>query len=93
MFSMTDDELKLFEPGAIDAETTAFNKKIEKQLSSIRPLYTHAPQVIRDARDAGLSVFGPVKHLEEVEDRVLARVHPGLECRPCDRGQGRQRAL
>ena len=72
MFSMTDDELKLFEPGAIDAETTAFNKKIEKQLSSIRPLYTHAPQVIRDARDAGLSVFGPVKHLEEVEDRVVA---------------------
>ena len=32
MFFMTDDELKLFEPGAIDMETTAYNKKIEKEL-------------------------------------------------------------
>lgn len=69
---VSNDDLNLFDPGAIDVETSAFNEKIEKELSSIRPLYTLEPQVIRDAREAGQSVFGPVKHLEEVEDRVVS---------------------
>jgi acetyl esterase/lipase len=72
MFFMSNDDSKLFDPAAIDMETSAFNKKIEKELSSIRPLYTFEPQVIRDARDAGLSVFGPIKHFAEVEDRVVS---------------------
>jgi len=67
-----NDDPKLFDPAAIDMETAAFNKKIEKELSSIRPLYTHEPQVIRDAREAGSSIFGPIKHLTEVEDRVIS---------------------
>jgi len=71
----SNDGLKLFDPGAIDMETSAFNEKIEKELSAIRPLYTHESQVIRDARDAGFSVFGPIKHLDDVEDRVIT----GLE--------------
>jgi acetyl esterase/lipase len=74
MSFMSDDDLNYFDPGAIDPETMAFNEEIEKQLSSIRPLYTLEPQVIRDAREAGLSVFGPIKHRDEVEDRVI----PGL---------------
>jgi acetyl esterase/lipase len=72
---MSDDNLNCFDDGAIDPETKAFNEEIEKQLSSIRPLYTLEPQVIRDAREAGLSVFGPIKHRDEVEDRVI----PGPE--------------
>jgi acetyl esterase/lipase len=72
MSFISNDGLKLFDPGAIDMETSAFNEKIEKELSSIRPLYTFEPQVIRDARDAGLSVFGPIKHLDEVQDRVVS---------------------
>jgi len=69
---VSNDNLSLFDPGAIDVETSAFNEEIEKELSSIRPLYTLEPQVIRDAREAGQSVFGPVKHLEEVKDRVVS---------------------
>jgi len=75
MHFMSDDDLNYFGPAAIDPETAAFNEEIEKQLSSIRPLYTLEPQVIRDAREAGLSVFGPIKHRDEVEDRVI----PGLD--------------
>jgi acetyl esterase/lipase len=71
MSFISNDDRKLFDPAAIDRETSAFNEKIEKELSALRPLYTHEPQVIRDARDAGHSVFGPIKHLDEVEDRVI----------------------
>jgi acetyl esterase len=60
---------KLFDPAAIDAETAAFIERIEKELSVAPPLYRFQPQVIRDARAAGYSVFGPVKHLEEAQDR------------------------
>jgi acetyl esterase/lipase len=72
MSFISNDDLKLFDPGAIDMETSAFNEEIEKELSALRPLYTHEPQVIRDARDAGFSVFGPIKHLDDVEDRVIS---------------------
>ncbi len=72
MSFMSSDDPDCFDPEAIDRETSAFNENIEKQLSSIRPLYTLEPQVIRDAREAGLSVFGPIKHRDEVEDRVIS---------------------
>jgi acetyl esterase/lipase len=67
--SIIDSEL--FDPAAIDSETAAFNKKIEKELSAMPPLYQFEPQVIRDARAAGHSVFGPIKHLEEAQDRMV----------------------
>ena len=75
MVTIIGDEPKLFDSDAIDSETAAFNKKIEKELSSTQPLYTFAPQTIRDAREDGLSVFGPIKRLDGVENRVIA----GLE--------------
>ena len=60
---------KVFDPAAIDSETADFNKGIEKELSGLSPLYKFEPRVIRDARAAGYSVFGPIKHLDEVRDR------------------------
>ena len=72
MSFISNDYLKLFDPGAIDKETADFNEKIEKELSAVRPLYTFEPQVIRDARDAGSSVFGPIIHLDDVQDRVIS---------------------
>ena len=72
MSFISNDGLTLFDPGAIDLETSAFNEKIEKELSAIRPLYTYEPQVIRDARNAGFSVFGPIKRLDDVDDRVIS---------------------
>ncbi len=62
---------KLFDPAAVDAETAAFNERIEKELSAAPPLYRFEPQVIRDARAAGYSVFGPVKHLDEAQSRLV----------------------
>jgi acetyl esterase/lipase len=61
----------LFDPASIDPETAAFNQKIEKELSAMPPLYQFEPQVIRDARAAGYSIFGPIKHLEEARDRMV----------------------
>jgi acetyl esterase len=60
---------KLFDPAAVDAETAAFNQRIEKELSAAPPLYRFEPQVIRDARAAGYSVFGPIKRLDEAQNR------------------------
>ena len=62
---------KLFDPAAIDPETADFIERIEKELSVAPPLYKFAPQVIRDARAAGNSVFGPIKHLDEARDRTV----------------------
>ena len=81
MSFMSNGAPELFDPAAIDTETSAFNQKIEKELSSKQPLYTLEPQVIREARDAGLSVFGPVKHLDEVEDRVISGLQAEVSLR------------
>ncbi|MEJ2101104.1 MAG: alpha/beta hydrolase [Desulfobacterales bacterium] len=62
----------LFDPAAIDAETAAFIERIEKELSAAPPLYRFEPQVIRDARAAGHSVLGPVKHLDGAQDRLVS---------------------
>jgi acetyl esterase/lipase len=62
---------EVFDPAAIDSETADFNKGIEKDLSELPPLYKFEPQVIRDARAAGYSVFGPIKHLDEAGDRRI----------------------
>lgn len=67
--SFTDP--KIFRPEAIDPETDAFNRKLEEELAEIPPLYTIAPPVIRAARAAGQSVFGPIKRLDEAQDRTI----------------------
>ena len=72
MTFIASDDSAVFNPDAIDAETSAFNEKIEKQLAAGQPLYTYEPQVIREAREAGISIFGPIKHRPEVEDRVIS---------------------
>ena len=59
----------LFDSNAIDPETADFNKRIEKELSAMPPLYKFEPQAIRDARAAGYSVFGTIKHLDEAQNR------------------------
>ena len=62
---------RLFDAAAIDSETAEFNKRIEAELMTQPPLYKFEPQKIRDARAAGYSVFGPVKHLEEARNRRI----------------------
>ncbi len=54
-----------------DGEMQAFNADIEKELSKLPPLHTIPPQVIRDAREQGDSIWGTFKILDEVEERIL----------------------
>ena len=54
-----------------DAEMLAFNADVEKTLSKLPPLHTLPPQVIRDARERGDSIWGMFKILDEVEERIL----------------------
>jgi acetyl esterase/lipase len=62
---------KLFDSAAIDSETAEFNQRLEAEMLTHPPLYKFEAQVIRDARAAGYSVFGPVKHLEEAQNRRI----------------------
>jgi len=57
-----------FIPGAVDPDTDAFNRAIEAALAEAPPLYKFDPPVIRAARAAGQSVFGPIKRLDEARD-------------------------
>jgi acetyl esterase/lipase len=58
----------LFDPASIDAETRAFNAELERQLASIPTIVDVPPQVVRDARAAGTSLFGPVVRLPHGRD-------------------------
>lgn len=78
-YNSSDPEL--FDTAAVDTETAAFNQKIEQELSTIPPLYTLAPQVLRDARRAGHSVFGPITHLAEVDNRLIQGSHGDVTVR------------
>ena len=62
---------KLFDPAAIDPETASFVERIEKELSTAPPLYKFEPQAIREARAAGYSIFGPIKHVDGAQDRKV----------------------
>jgi len=72
---------KVFDPASIDSETADFNERLEKEMSAMPPLYKFEPQVIRDARAAGYSVFGPVKHLDEARDRRVPGPAGGIPLR------------
>jgi acetyl esterase len=50
----------LFRPDAIDPETAAFNAQLEAMLATVPPAYTQEPQKIREAREAGKGIFGPI---------------------------------
>jgi acetyl esterase/lipase len=54
-----------------DPEMEAFNAGVEKELSKLPPLHTLPPQVIRDAREQGDSIWGTFKIIDEVEERLL----------------------
>lgn len=62
---------KIFYSTEADPEMEKFNTEIEKTLSKLPPLHSLPPQVIRDAREQGQSIWGPFKILDEVEERIL----------------------
>ncbi|KPJ52655.1 MAG: hypothetical protein AMJ37_02510 [Dehalococcoidia bacterium DG_18] len=67
----------VFDPEAVDPETAKFNKRLEKILATMPPPHTRTPQEVREDRESGKSWMGPIKRLNEGQDRVV-------------RGQGRE---
>ena len=63
---------QVFDPATIDSETLELNSKIEKELSALPPIYTFKPQDLRVARAAGKSIWGPIRHVAEAQDRMIA---------------------
>ena len=62
---------RLFSPEEADPETISLNERIIEQMSSVPPLHTLSPDIIRAAREQGMSVWGPFKVLDEVEEREI----------------------
>ncbi|RIK45348.1 MAG: hypothetical protein DCC58_06690 [Chloroflexi bacterium] len=63
----------LFREDAISEETRAFNHQIEQLMRDMPALSSRPPQVTRDEREAGASVFGPL-HLSPM---AVERSVPG----------------
>jgi acetyl esterase len=61
----------LFDPAAIDPETVAFNKRLEAMLAKMPLPYTLSPRVIREAREEGRGIFGPLVRSELATERVV----------------------
>jgi len=61
----------MFRAAAVDAETAALNDAIEKLLATQPPINTVAPQVLRDARESGTSVFGPIVRVDWATERRI----------------------
>jgi len=65
-------DIQIFDPANIDPETAQLNSRIEKELSALPPIYTFRPQDLRAARAAGNSIWGPIRHVDNAENRVIA---------------------
>jgi acetyl esterase/lipase len=62
---------RVFDPEAVDPETVKFNKRIEQLLATMPPTHMRTPQEIREERESGKSWLGPIKCLDEAQDRVV----------------------
>ena len=62
---------RVFDPEAVDPETAKFNEKIEQLLATMPPTHKSTPQKIREERESGKSWLGPIKLLDEAQDRVV----------------------
>ena len=60
-----------FQPTEPDPEMEAFNHEVEESMLAVPPLQTLTPEIIREAREQGLGVWGPFKVLNEVRERMI----------------------
>ena len=61
----------LFGLEAIEEETLQFNRRLEQEIARAPAITELEPQVIRDAREAGESVFGPIVTVDEARWRTV----------------------
>jgi acetyl esterase len=62
---------EVFAPEAVDPDTARFNKMIEDLMATMPPPHKMTPQKLREERESGRGWMGPVKRLDEAEDRVV----------------------
>jgi acetyl esterase/lipase len=62
----------VFDPRAVDPETTKFNKRLEEIIAGMPLQHNSTPQEIREEMDSGKSLMGPIRRLDEAQDRVVA---------------------
>ncbi|MGH2611194.1 MAG: alpha/beta hydrolase, partial [Tepidiformaceae bacterium] len=62
----------LFRPEAISPEAAAFNAQVEAQLATVTPSWRRQPQEVRDERESGKGMFGPVVTVPEAQDRIVS---------------------
>ena len=65
-----------FDPDAVDAETATFNARLEGMLAAAPSMLELRPQQVRDARERGESMWGPVVTVPEARARTVR--HHGL---------------
>ena len=63
---------RVFQAEAIDPETAAFNETVEQLIATQPPITEFAPQAIRDARESGTSLYGPVVRVDSATERQIA---------------------
>jgi acetyl esterase/lipase len=56
----------------VDAETAAFNQKLEKLLAAQPPQYTRTPQEVRAERESGKSWMGPIRRHKDGRNREVS---------------------
>lgn len=61
----------LFDPAAVAPETQRFNEMLEKALAGVPTITEVPPQVVRDARREGRSIFGEIRRLADGEARTI----------------------
>jgi acetyl esterase/lipase len=58
---------RVFDPDAVAPETRRFNEELEKALAEVPPITAFAPQAVREAREAGKSLWGEIRRLPHAE--------------------------
>ena len=81
MASCINLDPRVFDPKAVDSEVEAFNIELERVMSSGPPLHTMSPSVLRYSREAGQSIWGDIKLLPEMVDRVVSSGNGGVPVR------------
>lgn len=61
----------VFDPEAVDSKTVKFNKRLEELLATMPRGYLRTPQEVREDRESGKSWMGPIRRLDEGQDRVV----------------------
>ncbi len=61
----------LFRSEAIDPETAADVAGLEAMLAGVPPTWTQQPQAIRDAREEGKGIFGPIVRSDMAQERSV----------------------